>query len=201
MRLLRLMLVVLGAGLLTGCGDDSPVSPASARVLISNLQGDSLSSVALDSSQLNVAAVGFTMPATSYRLSSVSLKLSSFAPLTDLAVQLCTDSLGYPGHALQTLANPSTTGPFSVDVLTFTPHGRLDLDAGASYWIVAYFHGARVTIPIVGTVWPHWVHGDSVTVPAGLATHLGSKFDHRMPQPPIADASWICQYAVYGSRI
>ena len=135
------------------------------------------------------------MPAQSYDLNRISLKLRTFqAPTTGgLVVRLYdNNSVSNPGAILLTFLTPTipaNTNP--PQAFAFIPPSPFTLSANTTYWVVAYYTGSDI---------PGWTCGNPSTIPTGLAQHIDAKFDLGVsPNPPTTDATEICQYEVVGT--
>ncbi|MCA9287161.1 MAG: hypothetical protein KDA05_01165, partial [Phycisphaerales bacterium] len=163
---------------------------AGAIEIISNLPGnDATQSAAL--SDLRIKSMGFTMPAgDSYDLDDVVLRLDITNTLSTPIVQIWSDSGAQPSSLLATLDNPvfTLTG---IDNYSFSPSSPLTLDAGSSYWIVAYAPAGSPTYS--------WKGSSPSQLPTGLASHLGTTFVTTGALPPVGSSSIIASYAVNAS--
>lgn len=195
LRRALLILLVPAIVVFAGCDDDedNPVKPVTTTTLISNLAGAENSDISLDSGR--VAAVGFTMPDSSYRLTVLRLKLRMGAGESDsIVVRLFRNSGGNPGSPIFTFNGPilpvENNQP---NVTTFTPPSLYTLQADSTYWIVAYNAGS-------GSV--GWTTGSPSLTPTGLATFAGARVDSiQAPTPPTSDTNAIGQFSVLGTRV
>ncbi len=115
-------------------------------------------------------AIGFTMAAASYELTSVTLRLRNIAQVgTDVPlVRLYTNAAGIPGTSLGTLTNPAFVNQTTATNYVFTPAASITLNAGVSYFIVVL--QAASSSPDLGF---NWLNGDPTVTPtsaAGIAT-------------------------------
>lgn len=188
-------MLVPALAIFAGCSDDDDdvFKPVVTTTLISNLSGAENSEISLDSGR--VAAVGFTMPDTSYKVVSTRLKLRMGAGESDsVVVRLFTNSGGNPGSPVFTFNQPifpqETNQP---EVTTFTPPTVYTLQPDSTYWIVAYNSGS-------GSV--GWLTGSPSLTPTGIATFAGARVtDLNAPAPPTTDVNAIGQFSVIGTRI
>lgn len=187
-----LLLALAPALILTfGCGKDenNPVKPGVTTTLISNLSTNDSSSISLDSGR--VAAVGFTMPDSAYKLAVTRLKLRIGAGASDsIVVRLFGNTNGNPGVQILTFTGPILpveTGQPSVT--TFTPQVSYTLAADSTYWLVVYNAGS-------GSV--RWTTGPT---PTGVAHFAGARADSlTAPSPPMTSVNTIGQFDVIGTR-
>lgn len=182
--------------LVAGCSDDdddNPLLPGVTSVLISNLNGAENASIPLDSGR--AAAVGFTMPDTSYLLNFVRLKLELDSLDGDsIVVRLYRNAGGAIGAPILTFNNPLIPDESGEPVVTtFLPPSLYTLAADSTYWIVVHNAGT-------GTV--DWTTGIPSLTPTGLATHYGAKIDEGVaPGVPTTNSATIGQYSVTGTRL
>jgi hypothetical protein len=194
----RLLLLVLMPAVLivAGCGDDddNPLGPGpTTRTLISNLSGAENASIPLDSGR--VAAVGFTMPDTSYLLNFIRLKLEMDPGEADsVTVRLYNNVAGSPGTLILTFNDPLVpVQSGDPEVTVFSPPVIYTLAADSTYWLVVHNAGS-------GSV--GWTTGSPSLIPTGDATHFGAKIDTGvLPGVPTTDTATIGQYAVTGTRL
>lgn len=189
-----LLMLVPALVILAGCSDDDhhDFKPVVTTTLISNLSGAENAEISLDSGR--VAAVGFTMPDTSYKLTTARLKLRMGAGESDsIVVRLFRNSGGNPSTPILTFNQPL----FPVEnnqpsVTTFTPQTLYTLQADSTYWIVAYNAGS-------GSV--GWTTGSPSLTPTGIATFAGARLDSLIaPTPPTSTTNAIGQFSVIGTR-
>ena len=181
--------------LFAGCGDDDDdgFNPVVTTTLISNLAGAENSDISLDSGR--VAAVGFTMPDTSYVLTTTRLKLTMGPGESDsIIVRLFRNSGGNPSTPILTFNDPLFPQENNQPtVTTFTPQSAFTLAADSTYWIVVYNLGS-------GSV--GWTTGSPSLTPTGLATFAGARVDSlNAPAPPTTEVNAIGQFSVQGTRI
>lgn len=193
----RALLLALAPALVlfAGCSDDDhhDFKPVVTTTLISNLSGAENAEISLDSGR--VAAVGFTMPDTSYTLTASRLKLRVGVGESDsVVVRLFRNSGGNPGAPILTFNRPLLFPENNTPtVSTFTPQTLYTLQADSTYWIVVYNAGS-------GSV--GWTTGSPSLTPTGLATFAGARLDSLIaPAPPTSNTNAIGQFSVIGTRI
>jgi hypothetical protein len=190
-----LLMLVPALVIFAGCSDDDDhdFKPIVTTTLISNLSGAENAEISLDSGR--VAAVGFTMPDTSYKLTTARLKLRMGAGESDsIVVRLFRNAGGNPSTPILTFHQPflpvENNQP---QVTTFTPQAIYTLQADSTYWIVVYNAGS-------GSV--GWTTGSPSLTPTGIATFAGARVDSlTAPSPPTSNTNAIGQFSVIGTRI
>jgi PEP-CTERM motif len=177
---------------------------ARADVLISNLSPDNgqqntflnaPSGGANGGGPNDSKATGFTIPVGSpYTLNSVDLKLEFFTTSTVPNVSIYNNTVvggvNEPGTLLQTLTNPAITVSNTPTDYLFTSPAALTLGSGQTYWIVATDQTTVADSYI-------WTGNSPSTVPTGIATSAGYRFDFVPPFPPrTVDPTVFNAYAV-----
>jgi len=196
LRRALLLALVPALVIFAGCSDDDhhDFRPVVTTTLISNLTGAENAAVSLDSGR--VAAVGFTMPDSSYTLTAARLKLEVGAGESDsIVVRLFRNSGGNPsGPAIFTFLRPVFIPENNQPtVSTFFPPTAYTLQADSTYWIVVYNQGS-------GSV--GWTTGSPSLTPTGIATFAGARIDTTAaPNPPTTSTNAIGQFSVIGTRI
>ncbi|HYJ34332.1 MAG TPA: choice-of-anchor R domain-containing protein [Candidatus Binatia bacterium] len=190
-----LLALVPALVIFAGCSDDDhhDFKPIVTTTLISNLSGAENAEISLDSGR--VAAVGFTMPDTSYALTAARLKLRVGAGESDsIVVRLFRNSGGNPSSPILTFNKPLLLPENNTPtVSTFTTPVLYTLQADSTYWIVVYNAGS-------GSV--GWTTGSPSLTPTGLATFAGARLDSLIaPAPPTSNTNAIGQFSVIGTRI
>ncbi|MFG0284730.1 MAG: choice-of-anchor R domain-containing protein [Phycisphaerales bacterium JB039] len=165
---------------------------ASADELISNLPGnDGSQSASLQTGRIK--AMGFTMPAgLDYFLDSADLRLNITGLGVDPLIRIFDDVGGLPTNELVELVDPPI-GATGIETYSFTTPGPFVLEAGKTYWVVAYNIGADSI---------DWKASSPSQTPTGLATHAGSLFSTTTgPLPPTGTSSILCSYAIQGTAV
>jgi hypothetical protein len=115
-------------------------------------------------------AVGFTMPAESFDLASVTLRLREQpGSYNTLSVQLYGGNTNPSGQALVDFDTP--TIPTQAGDVTFTPKTSFTLKGDTTYWL--YLSGKSNTLN--GIV---WYASNPALLPTGIATSAGARFSN-----------------------
>lgn len=183
--------LVPALAILAGCGEDHhDFRPIDTTTLISNLSGAETGEILLDSSR--VAAVGFTMPDSSYKLTATRLKLRVGSGESDsIVVRLFRNAGGNPGTPILTFVRPVLLPENDQPTVSaFVPSTLYTLQADSTYWVVVYNAGS-------GSV--GWT---TDATPTGPATFAGARVDDLIaPTPPTTSSGSIGQFSVIGSRV
>ena len=196
MERIRAVAIILICLMVSGCKDEEPpTSPLEQAdpYIISNLSGSTNADISLFVEQGRCAAVGFTTSSSAYSLKEVVLKVRAYQDgASGLVVRLFDNSsANNPDTELLTFLSPDIA-PNTLSNVSFKSPGFV-LEPNRTYWIVVYYAGTGV---------PGWVCGNPSTIPTGLASHFGARFDlFRMPLPPTTSTDVIGSYAVVGAPL
>jgi hypothetical protein len=161
---------------------------STAALVIGNLTGDARTTASTLANSLNSngKAFGFTMPAgESYSLDSVTLSLEvvgSSAGTVSLVADLFNDVGGNPGGPSILSFNVPTfpSGASALADYILTPSVPFTLMAGTTYWFAA-----TGTISGLGTF--EWTQRGTNTLPTGIATAVGYRFENSYPPTGTSD--------------